>query len=93
MAVSNLRFTRIPPEESTAISRRDALKGAAGLATIAVSSVTLGQLTGARAQAPAPTNPYVAQTNTGPSSSTVPAIGAMPSVPGTPYIVPPRYQT
>ena len=83
MAVSNLRFTRIPPEESTAISRRDALKGAAGLATIAVSS----------AQAPAPTNPYVAQTNTGPSSSTVPAIGAMPSVPGTPYIVPPRYQT
>ena len=36
---------------ATAISRRGALKGAAGLTAIAVSSVTLGQLTDARAQA------------------------------------------
>jgi hypothetical protein len=79
-----------PPRRitATAISRRGALKGAASLATIAVSSVTLGQLTGARAQALAPTNPYAAPANAGPSSTTVPAIGATPSVPGTPYIVP-----
>jgi hypothetical protein len=73
---------------ATTISRRGALKGAASLATIAVSSVTLGQLTGAQAQALAPTNPYAAPVNTAPSSTTVPAIGATPSVPGTPYIVP-----
>jgi hypothetical protein len=73
---------------ATAISRRGALKGAAGLAAIAVSSVTLGQLTGARAQASVAINPYAAPANTGPSSMTVPAIGATSSVPGTTYIVP-----
>jgi hypothetical protein len=73
---------------ATAISRRGALKGAAGVAAIAVSSVTLGQLTGARAQASVAINPYAAPANTGPSSMTVPAIGATSSAPGTTYIVP-----
>ena len=68
------------------ISRRGALKGAASLAAIAASSVTLGHLVSA--QAPAASNPYAAAANTGPSSRTVPAIGATASVPGTPYIVP-----
>jgi hypothetical protein len=71
-----------------AISRRGTLKGAASLGAIAVSSVTLGRLTSARAQASAAINPYAALANTGPSSTTVPAIGATSSVSGTPYIVP-----
>jgi hypothetical protein len=66
------------------ISRRGAIKGAASVA--AVAAAPFGPLTGARAQAPA--NPYAARANTGPSSMTVPAIGATPSAPGTPYIVP-----
>lgn len=69
------------------ISRRSALKGAAGLASIALTSVTPGQSSGARAQAPAAT-PYAAPANTGPSSMSVPAFGTTRSVPGTPYIVP-----
>jgi hypothetical protein len=79
---SQIKTTRIT---AIAISRRSALKGAAGLA---VSSVTPGQFTRARAQAPTVINPYAAPSNTGPSSTTVPAIGTTPSVPGTPYIVP-----
>jgi hypothetical protein len=61
--------------KSSAISRRSALKGAGRLVSAALT------------QAP-PANPYAAPTNTGPSSTTVPAIGTTPSVPGTPYIVP-----
>jgi Bacterial protein of unknown function (DUF839) len=72
---------------ASAISRRGALKGAASLAAIAVSSVSLSQLRGARAQAPSAT-PYAAPANIGPSSVSVPAIGTTPSVPGTAYIVP-----
>ena len=41
------------------ISRRGALKGAASLAAIAASSVTLGHLVSA--QAPAASNPYAAR--------------------------------
>jgi hypothetical protein len=69
------------------ISRRNALKGAGSLASIAVSTVALGQLSGVGAQAPAAT-PYAAPANTGPSSMSVPAFGRTPSVPGTAYIMP-----
>jgi hypothetical protein len=69
------------------ISRRNALKGAGSLASIAVSTLALGQMSGAAAQAPA-ASPYAAPTNTGPSSMNVPGLGTTPSVPGTAYIVP-----
>ena len=73
--------------KSNAMSRRSALKGAGGLASIAVPSLTLGRLSAVLAQAPL-ANPYAAPANAGPSSVTVPAIGTTPSVAGTPYIVP-----
>jgi hypothetical protein len=69
------------------MSRRSALKGVGSLATVAVTSVTPGELSRARAQAPAAT-PYAAPANTGPSSMSVPAFGRTPSVPGTAYIMP-----
>src|SRR5262249_10412982 len=68
------------------ISRRSALKGAGSFASIAVSTVTLGQLSGAGAQAPA-ASPYAAPANTSTSSMNVPAFGRSPSVPGSAYIV------
>jgi hypothetical protein len=69
------------------MSRRSALKGAGSLASIAVSTVALGQLSGVGAQAPAAT-PCAAPANTGPSSMSVPAFGRTPPVPGTAYIMP-----
>jgi hypothetical protein len=74
---SKIKTTRITV---TAISRRSALKGAAGLASVAASSVTLGRLTGAWAQTPSAINPYAVAANTGSSSMSVPAVGATPSV-------------
>jgi hypothetical protein len=71
------------PGTTLKMSRRSVLKGASSFVTAAAVSDTLGL---ARAQAPF--NPYAALTNTGPSSLTAPAVGATPSVPGTPYIVP-----
>lgn len=69
-------------------SRRSVLKGAASVTAVAASAGALSWLPEATAQAPAAFNPFAAAANTGPSSKPVAALGATPSAPGSPYIVP-----
>src|SRR6058998_1873081 len=67
------------------ISRRSLLQSVSGLAAMLAASPACGLLPRASASR---FNPNAALVNTGPSSLTVPAVGATPAVPGTPYIVP-----
>ena len=74
------------------ISRRAALQGAASVAVAAVTAgrglVNSAQAETTAAAALPMADPYTIRINAGPSSVTVPAVGATPAVPGTPYIVP-----
>ena len=63
------------------ISRRSLLQSVSGLAAMLAASPACGLLPRASASR---FNPYAAPVNTGPSSLTVPAVGATPAVPGTP---------